>query len=227
MRLTDDMVGKIHAVDCVEFTRSLKPNWADAVMTGPSANLVGRWRKRERRWMVNFARALKFGGTLMLFGVSEWCEKQRYSLGRAGFDVIGVSTVPESSHAGREVLVACLGDGLRLIRKGSPWHIQCSRVQWGSSVPIEECVEILETYTKPGDLVFDPFMGMGTTAMACERTGRRWVGCEVSAGRAGDAMRRIERDREDQREIDIINQSLRGRVVADARLKGIEDAVQG
>ena len=31
----------------------------------------------------------------------------------------------------------------------------------------------------PGDTVFDPFCGAGTTLIACERTGRRGVGVEI------------------------------------------------
>ena len=33
----------------------------------------------------------------------------------------------------------------------------------------------------PGDIVYDPFMGSGTTARAAAALGRRWVGCEISA----------------------------------------------
>lgn len=36
----------------------------------------------------------------------------------------------------------------------------------------------VEFLTDPGDLVYDPFMGAGTTAMASERLGRRWIGTE-------------------------------------------------
>lgn len=31
-----------------------------------------------------------------------------------------------------------------------------------------------------GDVVLDPFLGTGTTAMAAERLGRKWIGCEVN-----------------------------------------------
>jgi len=34
--------------------------------------------------------------------------------------------------------------------------------------------------TDPGDLVFDPTCGSGTTAIAAERWGRRWITCDVS-----------------------------------------------
>ena len=49
--------------------------------------------------------------------------------------------------------------------------------------PTEKPVELMEHYilnsTQPLDIVFDPFMGCGTMAIAAERTGRRWIGCEI------------------------------------------------
>ena len=37
---------------------------------------------------------------------------------------------------------------------------------------------LVETYTNEGDLVIDPFLGSGTTALACARTNRRFIGVE-------------------------------------------------
>ena len=34
--------------------------------------------------------------------------------------------------------------------------------------------------TRPGDIVFDPFLGSGTTAQVAQRLGRRWIGCELN-----------------------------------------------
>ena len=34
--------------------------------------------------------------------------------------------------------------------------------------------------TKPGDLVFDPTCGSGTTAYVAEQWGRRWITCDTS-----------------------------------------------
>ncbi len=36
----------------------------------------------------------------------------------------------------------------------------------------------LEKYSKPGDLIFDPFLGSFTTAVACHSHGLNWIGCE-------------------------------------------------
>lgn len=41
----------------------------------------------------------------------------------------------------------------------------------------------LAEYTSPGDLVFDPFAGSGTTLVVAERMGRRGLGLEIHAER--------------------------------------------
>jgi len=46
-----------------------------------------------------------------------------------------------------------------------------------------------------GDLVLDPFLGSGTTALACERLGRRWIGIEISKEYCDIAVKRIEEER--------------------------------
>jgi len=49
--------------------------------------------------------------------------------------------------------------------------------RWGQSV--SGMISIVSEVTKPGDLVCDPFLGAGTTAIACYLTGRRFVGCDI------------------------------------------------
>jgi adenine-specific DNA-methyltransferase len=46
-----------------------------------------------------------------------------------------------------------------------------------ASKPVERC--ILMT-SDPGDLIFDPTCGSGTTAVAAEKWGRRWITCDTS-----------------------------------------------
>lgn len=48
------------------------------------------------------------------------------------------------------------------------------------------------TATPTGGVVLDPFMGSGTTGVACMQTGRGFIGCEIDAGYFEIARRRIE-----------------------------------
>lgn len=59
----------------------------------------------------------------------------------------------------------------------------------------EKPVALLETIcetTPPGALVVDPFMGSGTTGVACAGLGRRFVGIEVDAHAFDLACKRID-----------------------------------
>lgn len=44
--------------------------------------------------------------------------------------------------------------------------------------------------SRPGDTVFDPFMGSGTVAEVAQRLGRNWIGCELNPEYADLAERR-------------------------------------
>lgn len=48
---------------------------------------------------------------------------------------------------------------------------------WGQDVASARY--FIDFFSKPGDLVLDPFIGGGTTAVACELIGRRWIGCDL------------------------------------------------
>lgn len=50
----------------------------------------------------------------------------------------------------------------------------------------------LKAFSKPGDLVLDPFAGSGSLGIACKQTGRRYIGFEIDPERAEMARRRIE-----------------------------------
>ena len=52
---------------------------------------------------------------------------------------------------------------------------------------------LIRTYTNEGDTVLDNCLGSGTTAIAAENTGRRWIGIERDPGYFGAACERIAR----------------------------------
>lgn len=52
---------------------------------------------------------------------------------------------------------------------------------------------IVRDYTRPGDLVVDPFCGSGTTALACAIEGRRCVTAEVDERTYDLAVKRLRR----------------------------------
>ena len=61
-----------------------------------------------------------------------------------------------------------------------------------SQKPRALMVELVERYTNPGDTILDPFMGSGTTGVACVQTGRNFIGIEIDPGYFEIAKKRIE-----------------------------------
>lgn len=57
--------------------------------------------------------------------------------------------------------------------------------------PLPLMMELVHLFTNPGDTVLDPFMGSGTTGLACAKLGRKFIGVERDEKYFDLAMRRI------------------------------------
>lgn len=61
--------------------------------------------------------------------------------------------------------------------------------------PTEKPVELMEILiknsTNEGDLVLDPFVGVGATALACQNLNRNFIGCEIDKKYYDTAMERL------------------------------------
>lgn len=62
--------------------------------------------------------------------------------------------------------------------------------------PTEKNIELLKRIisasSNPGDLVLDCFVGSGTTLLAAEQLGRKWIGIDASKAAAKVALRRLQ-----------------------------------
>ena len=105
------------------------------------------------------------------------------------------------------VIVACK-ESFRRLRRGddtigrdefldatvSIWEIQpesARRVGHPAPFPVELPRRLIELYTFEGDLVLDPFIGAGTTALAARNAGRHYVGYEIKPQYAELATARL------------------------------------
>ncbi|MBQ6771446.1 MAG: site-specific DNA-methyltransferase [Bacteroidales bacterium] len=60
--------------------------------------------------------------------------------------------------------------------------------------PIELAQRVIRLYTDKGDLVLDPFLGSGTTALAAIQTGRNFIGIEMMEKYADLAAKKISNE---------------------------------
>lgn len=68
--------------------------------------------------------------------------------------------------------------------------------------PLAVIERIIRASSEPGDIILDPFMGSGTTALVASMLGRRVVGFELSSRYLEVAVSRLEGDIEERRIID-------------------------
>jgi DNA modification methylase len=69
------------------------------------------------------------------------------------------------------------------------------RVGHPAPFPVELPQRLIELYTYPGDLVLDPFMGSGSTAVAAVRTGRHYIGYDTDVDYVDAASARVDAER--------------------------------
>jgi site-specific DNA-methyltransferase (adenine-specific) len=74
-----------------------------------------------------------------------------------------------SSQGGKSRIISHLWKGVQQAsEKNAPkYHV--------SQKPVRVMVQLIEWFTKPGDVICDPYAGSGSTGIACLKTGRRCI----------------------------------------------------
>ena len=65
------------------------------------------------------------------------------------------------------------------------------RVGYPTQKPLALLERIVAAASRPGDLIVDLFAGSGTTLVAAEKLGRRWIGCDAGALAIHTAKKRL------------------------------------
>lgn len=81
-------------------------------------------------------------------------------------------------------------------------NVSDEKTEHPCQIPLQIMERIILLTTEKGDTIFDPFMGSATTAIACLKTGRNFIGCEKDKKYFKIGMDRIE-EYERQERIDL------------------------
>ena len=116
------------------------------------------------------------------------------------------------------------------------WRIpseSARRVKHPAPFPVELPLRLIELYTYANDLVLDPFLGSGTTAVAAARRGRRYAGydidpayVDIAAARVARELERQVLERQEPKGQDLTKQDVKGHDRFQARAAEEKKAVQ-
>lgn len=87
--------------------------------------------------------------------------------------------------------IVCADVGVRF----NVWHMpseKANKTGHPAVFPVALAQDHILSWSDPGDVVLDPFMGSGTTAVAAIQTGRKYIGYEVSREYCEIAEKRLQ-----------------------------------
>lgn len=152
-------------------------------------------------------RILRKGGTAIVFYDLWKLTKIADALTEAGFNQLRliewVKTNPVPLNSKRNYLSNCREMAVLGVKGSKPtFNSQYDNGQYRYPIPNNECrhhptqkplqlfVDLVNKHSNPGDLVVDPFVGSGTTALAAVREGRKFAGCDIDSGYVKIARKR-------------------------------------
>ena len=137
-----------------------------------------------------------FGGDSYMFDLDMWFEERMGSLPKDIADRFPFLFVKKPSKSEKESGCESIGPKRWCDDEESVDIPQKrNRAERHNYHPTVKPVKLMSYLTvlgsRPKDIVLDPFLGSGTTAMACELLGRRWIGIELEREYAEIAAARI------------------------------------
>jgi adenine-specific DNA-methyltransferase len=186
--------------DCVEVLRRMPAASADFVLTDPP--YLVRYCSRDGRTIQNDADGAwlypAFSGIFRILRQDSFCvsfygwsqaDKFIAAWRRAGFRLAGHLTFPKS-YASTERFLGYRHENTYLLVKGNPslpavripdvieWKYSGNRLH-PTQKPVCVLSPLITSFSKPNDLVVDPFCGSGSTLLAAKLAGRRFFGIEL------------------------------------------------
>jgi len=88
-------------------------------------------------------------------------------------------------------------EGIRVLREG--YYFREQKTGHPCQTTLTGMTDFLLLFSGTRAMVLDPFIGSGTTAVACERLNRRWIGIEIEEKYCEIAAKRIENERKQRK----------------------------
>jgi len=213
----------LHLGDCLDFMRTLPDKSVDAVITDPpygmGKDFNGNKSDEEQNalWLMQsafpqIARLLMIGGMAFVFSSTRLVDKVIEFGKLAGLTyqrMMWMYKPNDCTFPWRGWLLT--SEAIHVFSRGKP-------AKWNKDIYGHDCylfnhttgelpkgdvhpsvkplVVIKDIVRKSGDIILDPFMGSGTTGVACVQTGRNFLGAEIDPTYFAIAEKRIKEAQE-------------------------------
>lgn len=216
MKYPDDYVNKIICGDCLEIMKGIPDKSIDLVLTDPPYGIEGRsgyislCRKRKNQYSSNFVDNEEYILTTVIPIFKESQRVAKRIIITPGSKYFCHYPNPDSyGNLNQRATVSMQkwgrADSQPIFYYGKDPRagktIQFCSVDNNTSDNIENfpCPKplkiwkwLLERGSLKGELVLDPFLGSGTTAVACKELGRRFIGIEINPDYCQIAQKRVD-----------------------------------
>lgn len=103
--------------------------------------------------------------------------------------------------------------------------------------PLRLLERVINIGSNPSDLILDPFFGSGTTIVAAQKNGRRWLGCDLSSGAVMFTTQRLEKiglvvdkdflifNEQQSLSFEVFNNSYRSIVISAGKIRELQEQV--
>lgn len=217
MRPIDTFINKIICGDCINVMKDMPRESVDMIATDPP--YMVNYRSRDGRRIQNdnnsqwlepatqeMYRVLKRDSFCVSFYGWNRIEYFMQAWKRAGFRPVGHFAVVKG-YASNQGFTGYYHEMAYLLAKGEPQqpaHPPKDVLEWryiGNKLhptqkPIEVLLPLITAYSKQRDIILDPFAGSGTTAVAADKLGRRYIGIELQKEYYTTAQSRLPRERD-------------------------------
>jgi len=204
MKYPDDFINKVICGDCLEVMKDIPDKSIDLVLTDPPYKtefiyLYGELAKEGKRVLKNGGLLITLAGHFALNKIIPEMNKylDYYWIG-------GMSNKTGSVARNFSRQIMCSWKPVLWFSKGKvPDHqfvfdffaskrIERTYHKWEQSLGWFEYY--IEKLTKENDLILDPFLGSGTTAVACKQLKRNFIGIEISPDYVKIAEERLRQE---------------------------------
>ena len=191
-------LGQLFNCDCLEFMKTIPDKSIDLVLTDPPYGIgKAEWDKEYPLWLED--ESFRIASTVCIM-LAQWCIPQCIKQMGNNYKWMLAGHKPAAMTRGRigfnKWLPAIVGG--KIPNKGADakdFHIG-AKDEYNTGHPCQKPYQFVKwlvgLLSTDGNLIIDPFLGSGTTAVACELLNRRWIGIEISEDYCRIAKKRIE-----------------------------------